>query len=321
MTLVPPPSEMPSVDTIVLPSRALLRSWRNQTIPTREAALEESAELYAKLSASDDAGLRDMALLGVIADGMQPLEDLAYLATAWDAPFTGLATYVRSTTYSDRIPTNFWQGVASWDDDRLDVLAGFAMRDPNSKVITGVLELTGFSTSLDPDSLLVLDKARAASRGRLRNWLGSLATDWGQFAPYFGAFKHGGLVLNRVDAAFVADDVAKPTDQTARLEPSLAVWKRRGEGDEVFADHELAASEVNAYVKGTGRLAIQIVDGFLESRLALLESIEIDDAGTVVGLKPELQIPWSVWLDRTDLTSEEWSRIGAGPRLRWTVAD
>src|ERR1700694_468290 len=148
MTLVPAPGDMPSLENVVLPSRGLVRSWRDKTIPAREAALDEAVGLQEQVVGDEDPGLCDMAMLGVVADAMQPLEDLAYLATAWDAPFTGLATYVRATTYSDRIPTNFWQEVARWDDARLDVLAGFAMRDPNTKVIRGVLDLAGFRAGL-----------------------------------------------------------------------------------------------------------------------------------------------------------------------------
>jgi hypothetical protein len=281
----------------------------------REAALDEAVGLYDQIVGNEDPGLRDMAVLGVIADAMQPLEDLAHLGTAWDAPFTGLATYVRATTYSDRIPTNFWQEVARWDDARLDVLAGFAMRDPNTKLIRGVLDVVGFTAELPDDSIAVLDKACVASRTRLHAWLDSLASDWTQFAPYFRAFKHGGLAPNRADTTFVDDDVTTITDETTRLEPSIAVWKRRGGGDEVYADCNLKASDVVECVSGSGRLAIKAIQGFLASRLALLDSIEIDTDGNVAGFKPELQFPWTIWLSEGDLTTEEWSRLGSGPRL------
>jgi hypothetical protein len=68
------------------------------------------------------------------------------------------------------------------------------------------------------------------------------------------------------------------------LEPSLAVWRRRGGAgadDEVFADHNLAAEKVREYVAESGRIALGVIDRFLESRLALVESLEVDDAGTV----------------------------------------
>jgi hypothetical protein len=142
----------------------VIRSWLHQTLPARTATLEESAELHAELASDADPGLRDMALLGLIADAAQPLEDLAYLATAWDAPFTGVANYVRATTFSGRIPTNFWQSVPNWDDQRLDVIGGFSMRDPLNGTISDFLDLTGLADGLDPESLRVLEKAKARSR-------------------------------------------------------------------------------------------------------------------------------------------------------------
>jgi hypothetical protein len=311
---------MPSIEEVILPSRAILRSWRDQTIPARKAALAEAVELYEQVDGSGDRGLRDMALLGVVADAMQPLEDLAYLATAWDDPFAGLAYYVRATTYSERIPTNFWQGVRKWHDDRLDVLAGFSMREPNSSVIKDSIEVIGFDRGLESDALAVMEKARIASRERLRAWLRSLSDDWVQFAPYFLAFKHGGLALNREDTAFVSDEVESITDETDRFDPSLAVWRRRGDGSEVFADHNLTPKEVMSYVQGTGHLAIDTIEGFLASRLAVLEAVTIGSDGKVAGLN-ELQLPWTIWLAADDLTDDEWSRLGAGPRIRWASSE
>jgi hypothetical protein len=314
VTVVPLPEDMPPLDTVVLPSRAVIRSWVHQTLPARIATLDESAELHAELAADADPGLRDMALLGLIADASQPLEDLAYLATAWDAPFAGVANYVRATTYSHRVPTNFWQSAPKWKDQRLDVLAGFAMRDPLTRAISDFLDVAGFTGGLDPENLRVLDKARTRSRERLRAWLAWLSNAWTQFAPYFHAYKHGGLVLHRADVAFAPDD-----NQAARIAPSVAVWDRNGSADRVCAD-EHPATEIAQYANDVGRLALDIVDGFLQSRAILLESIQFDDTGAAVGLMPELQHPWTIWLQETDLTAGEWLKLGQGPRLRIVAA-
>jgi len=314
---VPAPSDIPSLETVVLPSRAVLRSWRDQTVPAREAALAEAVDLYDEAVQDGDPGFRDMALLGVIADAVQPLEDLAYLASSWDAPLRGFATYVRATTYSDRIPTNFWQEITKWPDPRLDVLAGFAVRDANTGAISSILELTGFQADLSEHQLAVLDRAQAVSRDRLRSWLSTLAKDWAQFAPYFRAFKHGGLALNRNDVTFVADAVTDVRDQADRLVPSIAVWRRRGRASEVQADENLDSTTTVAAASGSGRLAIDLIVGVLASRLAVIESVNIRADGTVAGLEPELQFPWSVWLAGDDLTRADWEQLGAGPRIRW----
>lgn len=314
MIHVPLSDDSPPLDTVILPSRAVIRSWLHQTLPARTATLEESAELHAELASDADPGLRDMALLGLIADAAQPLEDLAYLATAWDAPFAGVANYVRATTFSGRIPTNFWQSVPNWEDQRLDVIGGFSMRDPLNGTISDFLDLTGLADGLDPESLRVLEKAQTRSRERLRASLTWLSSAWTQFAAYFHAHKHGGLALHRADVAFAPDH-----DLSARVTPSVAVWDRKGSGDRVCAD-EHPAEEIAQYAVDVGQLALDIVTGFLQSRAALLESIEFDETGTTAGLKPELQHPWTIWLDANDLTTEEWQKVGRGPRLRMAAA-
>jgi hypothetical protein len=104
---------------------------------------------------------------------------------------------------------------------------------------------------------------------------------------------------------------------TRRCAPSIAVWSRRGTGSEVAADAN-PPGDVVRYAARTGELAIEAIRRFLESRLALLESIVITEDGTVTGLL-ELQHLWSAWLQEADLTAEEWRKLGRGPRLRWVA--
>src|SRR5688572_3966066 len=121
-------SSWPSRVKVVLPSRAFLLSWREQTLPTRQAAIKDAIDHFTSLPEDAAEGTRDMAALGAIAEAMQPLEDLAYLVTSWDEPFGGVAKYVKATVYSGWTPSSFWQRVHKRDDDYLDVLAGFSAR-------------------------------------------------------------------------------------------------------------------------------------------------------------------------------------------------
>jgi hypothetical protein len=317
--LAPAPDNLPDLEKVVLPSRAFLLSWRHQTIPARRAAIDDAVAHYEALVRHDDAGLRDMAVLGVIGEALQPLEDFAYLGTGWDQPFQGIATYVRATTYTRTTPTKFWQEAPKWDDARLELLAGFTGRDPDTGSTVPVIEtLASLGVSLAPEVWEALDAARTATLARLRRLLAALGRDWKQFSAYFLAYKHGGLAISREDTVFVGDNVAEVVDATTRQEPSIAVWTRGGRKRELLADFNLDQSELVDYAAGAGRLAIDLIDAFLDGRLVHVESLEFDDHGNVLGIKP-IQLPWTTWLREQDLDSRYWQLLGWGPRITWVA--
>jgi hypothetical protein len=307
--------DLPSVDTVLLPSRAMLRSWREQTLPARRFAIDDALEHFRSVP-DNQIGLRDMALLAVISESMQVLEDLAYLGTAWDKPFTGLPNYVRSITFGKFVANSFWQGVHKWDDLRVGVFAGFYGRDPADQGPADILD--GFRET-DPFTLEhrgALEAARQAAIARVRGILIDLGRDWQQFSPYFLAFKHGALAINRDDTAFVDDEVEEVTDETLRHHPSVAIWTRGVRRDELKADFAMTPNDVADAASGSGRLAASCLDAFVTSRLALVEAVEFSSDGAVVGLR-NVQIPWTHWLRAGDLTEEHWATIGRGPRIRW----
>lgn len=306
----------PSLERVILPSRAFLLSWRNQTLPVRSAAIADAVEHFEGLGSDAPTGLRDMALLAVISEAMQPLEDLAYLATAWDEPFGGLANYVRATVYSGWVPSSFWQRIHKRDDEYFEVLAGYRARDPGTGTATDLLSGLGGTAMLTTAQADALDVARAATRKRLRVLLGALAADWAQFGHYFYAYKHGGLTVNRADAAWVNDDVDDVTDATPRRVPSIAVWHRGSKQMEGRADFSLEPQDAARTAAATGRLAIDLVDAFVDSRMALFDAIEFEKDGSVTALRPA-QLPWTVWLRAGDLAPEIWQLIGRGPRITW----
>lgn len=312
---------MPDSHRIVLPSRAFFLSWRDQTLPARRAALDDAVAHFEELEADTDPGFRDMAVLGVIGEALQPLEDLSYLGTGWDRPYRGIATYVRATTYTRSTATNFWQESPKWDDARLDVFAGLAGRDPETDVIVPLTEaFASHGISLEPEVQEALYAARAATTDRLRRLLRGLGKDWKQFSPYFLAYKHGGLAINRDDTGFVTDHVEELRDATPWHEPSIAVWTRGGRKQELQADFNLSQAELVRYGAGAGRLAIDLIDAFLDSRLAVVETFEFDEAGEVVGIKP-MQLPWTTWLREQDLDDRYWKRLGRGPRITWIAEE
>ncbi len=260
-----------------------------------------------------------MALAGVISDAMQPLEDFAYLCTGFENPFPGLAHYIPTTVFGKFTANNFWQESPKWSDERVEVIAGFTGRDPSDGRPGSPLEELGLLDSMRPEVQAALQRARGATVKRIRELLASLAKDWKQFSPYFLAFKHGGTVINREMANFVDDDVEEMTDETPRHNPSLAVF-RRSLSNPIAADFNLNADEVKAAAYGSGKLAIEMTERLLASRLATLDALEFGADGQVIGIKP-LHWPWTHWLREGDLDEATWKLVGPGPTINWITED
>lgn len=129
----------PDKDSHSLPTRAYLRSVLDQTIPARQAALADSVEHFHEAAASDERGWADMAFLGVIAETMQVLEDLAYVGESFTTNrLHGLPFYVGAITYNPYIPTTFYERKRT--DDDLRVLAGYALRDAGTGKVLNVID-------------------------------------------------------------------------------------------------------------------------------------------------------------------------------------
>jgi hypothetical protein len=293
---------------VALPSRAFMHSWREQTLPARRAALTDSQAHFEEL---DDPAKCDLALAALIGDALQPIEDLAHLGRAWDEPFTGLANYIRATTYSSRTATNFWG--AKWDDARIKVFAGlYARKRGTDELISMVPPEVDAQLTLEQRE--VMAAAEEATVRRLRLLLGVLGKDWRQFSPYYNAYKHGGLLVTREDVIWVDDDVQEVTDATPTHRPSLAAWDLRDEEGAVRGDFQLSSAEVADTAARSGRLAIDLLERFVESRSAIFDSVDFNLDGSVAGVR-EMSLPLTVWLREADLSAEQWKVIGRGPRI------
>jgi hypothetical protein len=300
---------------VALPSRAFFGSWRDQTLPARHAALAESERYFEQVAESTDATLRDMALAAVIADAVQPLEDLAHLGRAWDEPFGGLAHYLRATAYSHRTATNFWGSIANWDDERIKVFSGLYGRDPATGE-PGSMIPAEIKTQMSAEQWAVIAVAEEATVRRLRILLSGLGQDWRQFSPYYNAFKHGGLVVNREDICWVGDEVEEVTEETPTHDPSLAIWHPHKGEMAGKGDFNLTRLQVADAATHSGRLALDLIERFIESRSAIFEAVDFAPDGSVQQMR-ELTLPWTVWLAEGDLTEDQWKRLGRGPRIMW----
>jgi len=309
------PDSLPSAPSVILPSRAFLLSWREQTLPARTAALEDALALFDEADRGEDAGLRDLALLGVIGDAMQPLEDLATLGDTWDRPLRGLANYVRAITWDRYATTNFWQEITRWEDERLAVFSGLAARDPDTQAISSIPDTIGITERFTDGQRHIIEIVYAKTVKRLRQEMRMLAANWKQFSTYFLAYKHGGLAVPREGVSVVDDDVQEITDDTTRHEFALAVWTR-GKRNAVNADCEVTARQIADAAAASARQAIELIGAFLETRLAIFDAAQLDATGEVIGVE-SFKLPWTIWLREEDLSQEQWRLIGYGPRINW----
>jgi len=285
---VRPPDNLPSAEKILLPTRAFLLSWRDQNLPARHLALEDAATHFEAAPAGDH---RDMALLGVIGEAMQCLEDFAVLATSWDSPWEGLGHYLRATEWTPFKTNNFWQEALRWPDDRLDALACLSFRNPNTGEYVAVdAVLGGEGFPIEATSQAAMDAARVATRTRLRRVLGILAGDWKQFAPYFLAYKHGGLTLSRADLVAVDDDVTEIDEHTSIHDLAIAVWRKSSKTSEIAVDQINTSQEIAEIATDSGRLAIGLIDAFIVSRSWTIDALAWGPQSDVVSLRP-LTIP------------------------------
>jgi hypothetical protein len=277
---------------LVRPGLAYLTSVRDQTLPARTMALADAEDHFAEAAASGDLHWRDLALLGVIGEAMQILEDLAYIGESFTGPGRDqIPRYVSATRFSAFAPTNFYQQIKKWSDDRLLLFGSLRLADGERHVSLH----EAFTIQLTPAQIIAIHDAEAATAKQMRAHLLGLAHAWDQFAAYFHAFKHGALVLGR-DDFFIADEQGRELP----LQPSLSVWVRRRDDGEVCSDTNLTADQVAAEVTWQGRIAHEMTDYLVEARLAGMQAMGVDDQGNVT-TRVRTTVPWRFWLDISDL--------------------
>jgi len=295
------PSVLPDPHRVLLPSRAYLLSIRDQTLPVRRRALEDAEAMFDELTSDEGAGVRDMALLGLIGEAMQALEDLSYFGRAFENPLPHLPYYVTATVYSDRTPTNFFGSLPKWPDERFLVLAVLRVKDPAGKTLR-VLEVLEAEDQFSQASLAAIAEAESATVSFLREALRRLAKTWTDFRPYFHAYKHGALLINRDDIQILEEDGAE-------RHPSIAVWLRKKGCADPHVDTNLTPEEVAAEIAWAGRLALDVTQFLVDSRLRLFEQFEIDQRGQVTGL--QMRTPLGFWFQEGDISGQSHDALEA----------
>jgi hypothetical protein len=296
-------SHFPDAQTVMLPSRAYLLSFRDQTLPARRVALEDASEHFEEARANEDSGWIDMALLGLMSEAVQVLEDVANIGTAYESPIAGLPHYVTATTYSPTRATRFYGGLKNWPQDRFKVLAGLWVRDPETQREFPLAETPGWGEQLDEVDIAAITEAEDATVKLLRPHMLALARAWRDYGSYFHAFKHGGLAINREDFRLVGDD-----EQEIERNPSIQIWMRKKGDGGAYGDTNLTAEKVAVQAKAEGVLALDVAEHLLDARLCSLEAVTFDDAGNIVGVEDRFS-PWQFWLHGPDLSQGTRDRL------------
>jgi hypothetical protein len=264
----------PDAETYALPTRAYLRSVVDQTIPARRLALVDSIDHFRQAQTSDDRGWSDMAFLGVIAEALQVLEDLAYVGESFTVNrFGGLPFYVGAITYTAVTPTTFY--TRNRTDDDLRVLAGFAVKDQASGQMLNIAD-EFLSGDRHGAVRAAWRKAEDATIIALRSAIIELADTWSRFSKYFHAFKHGGLVAHRNDL--------EVSEGGAVLDPAIAVWIRKKVEPQVHGavDSALNVPAVVDEIELQARIAADVLEIVVGTRLGMAEQ-------AVAGPPPEGQ--------------------------------
>lgn len=292
---------LPDHWTVILPSRAYLLSVRDQTLQSRRFALDDAVAHYHAAAAGDNAGLRDMALLGIIGEALQVIEDIGYFATAYTTPVPGLAHYVSATIFNDRTPNNFYSSLKNRTREQLKVLAGLWVLDQLTNSMLPLHEAIGVNEQIDDEDRAALLEAENATIKLLRPYLLVLADAWEQYRRYFHAFKHGGLVISR-------DDFQLVDDGGDEIEPSIQVWLRHGRDGTAWGDTQLQPDQVAEQVSRTGVLALDIFDYLVDARLASVDLIEFNEDGSIRALRQPSAL-WTFWFHEQQVSERTKQRL------------
>jgi hypothetical protein len=294
-------SDFPDPWQILLPSRAYLLSVHEQTLPARRLAFDDAVAHFMKAADGPDPGVRDMALLGLIGDALQIVEDIGYFATAYSKPIPGIAHYVSATIFNDRTPNNFYSSLKNRTTEELKVIAGLWLQDASSGVMLPIHDALQLGDQLDGEDRAALLEAEDATVTLLRPFLLQLAYAWQQYRRYFHAFKHGGLIISR-------DDFQLIDDTGADEETSLQIWLTRGGEGSAWGDTELTPTEVADQVRRTGVLALDIYEYLLDVRLGSVELVEFGDDGSVQALRQPRSF-WTFWFHEAQVSERTRDRL------------
>lgn len=273
----------------VLPNRAYLMSFRDQTLVARRLALEDAIAYRDGLPA--DAGTHDkqLGLLGLIGEAMQVIEDIASLGRALVEGIAGVPFYAPATVFSDRAVNNFWSKMKNQPPEYILRLVGLRL---DGRPLHELMEIGAQLQQSDVDALL---DAEVATERLLREHLVRLARVWDRYGHFFRAFKHGAILIN-------PDDIELMEDRQ-RVIPVFAAWRRHRDPPEIGPPVDEPTDWLADEMIQEGRVALDVGEHLVDMRLAVVDHLRFADDGSIVGYDPNLS-PWSFWFRERDVRTE-----------------
>jgi hypothetical protein len=278
---------MPDPQTFLLPARAYLLSMRDQNLPLRRVALDDAAAHYRETPTGGHP--QQIALVALVGEALQILEDLAAFADSFFSAPQGTAFFAALTNYDVHKANNFYAQIKKRPLDYYLELLGIR-RGPLRLEDAFVIE-----PPFSDDERAAIEEAHAATARLVQKHLVNLAAEWPKLRPFSNAYKHGLLVANPEDVTLVEDD-----DDTATIE-GIVVWQRRRPGAEAYGHIPPPYDEMADYVVAAANIALDVLEHLVDSRVRILELVELRADGAWTP-QPLAGTPWRWWFSKHDVS-------------------
>lgn len=286
-----PTRAMPDAQTFLLPSRAYLLSMRDQNVPLRRAALEDAHNAChaAPQRTGHERQIARIALVALIGDTLQTLEDLAAYADSFHTAPEGTAFFAALTNYNVHRANNFYARIKKRPLEYfLDLLA---FRRGDLRLEDAFIVEPPFTL----DERSAIDDAHAATATLVSKHLTNLAEDWQKLRPFANAYKHGLLVANPEDVALL--------DDSGNEVEGIVVWMRRRPGAEGYGHIPPPYGEMADYVAALCATALDVLEHLIDSRLRMFDLLDIQPDGSW-SPRPLKTMPWQWWFNRNDVSEQ-----------------
>lgn len=280
------PEGYPDLEKFMLPSRAYLLSFRDQTLPARRAAIADARSYFDSFDGDEGHGAQ-LALLGLIGEALQVVEDVGVLANSLMEGIPGLSFYVKATAYDPKNVNNFYAQAHKRDDDYYLALAALKFAG------VSVTEQFRFEPPLEASDHKAVAAAEHATAQLLRDYTVWLAKAWGDHRQFFHAYKHGALIANPEDVRLMKDR----KDVVARM----AVWRRRRQQPELGSHVSAPLAQLAAHAAQVGEIALDVVEYIVETRLSVFEWLRFTEDGWIEQVPAANRVPWHFWFRGRDM--------------------
>jgi hypothetical protein len=278
---------MPDTAMFVLPGRAYLRSIIEQNLPMRRSALADARGQFDSVAGTGFE--KRLALVGLIGDALQLVEDVAALGNSFFNSPPGIGFFAVAATYEPNAINRFYDGLHKRPLQDFVRLAGLGIGDD------WIHDHFVFEPPLTTGEQAAARRAHEATAKLLQGQLLHLRDQWWQFRSYFHAFKHGMLVGDPRDVTVVEADQVKEIDQ-------IVVWRRKRDVPSGASAIEPPFEPVADHLEQAAGLAAELVEHLSTQRLRLFDHIEIEPDGSWHP-RPAQRLPWIWWLHDRDLES------------------